>query len=199
MRSKSSMSSSTPASRAMASRCSTALVEPPVAQTEAIAFSNDCCGDDVARADVAPQHVHRPACRPRTATSSLRGSTAGTRAAAHRRHAQESRSPWPWCWRCTGRRRRRRRGRRRLRGPSAPARVILPAATAPTASNTSSTVTSWPSKMPGGDGAAVEEDAGQVEPGQGHDRAGVGLVAGRRGRRGRRGGGRARPARWSRR
>ena len=34
------MSSGTPASRAMASRCSTALVDPPVAATPAMAFSN---------------------------------------------------------------------------------------------------------------------------------------------------------------
>ncbi len=40
-RSKSSMSSATPASLAIASRCRTALVEPPVAATEAIAFSID--------------------------------------------------------------------------------------------------------------------------------------------------------------
>src|SRR5262249_623387 len=38
--SKSSMVSGTPVSRAMASRCRTALVEPPVAFTPAIAFSN---------------------------------------------------------------------------------------------------------------------------------------------------------------
>ena len=40
MRLKSSSSSSTPASLAMASRCSTALVEPPSAEVTAIAFSN---------------------------------------------------------------------------------------------------------------------------------------------------------------
>jgi hypothetical protein len=39
MRSKSSMSSSTPASRAIASRCSTPLVEPPLVAMAAIAFS----------------------------------------------------------------------------------------------------------------------------------------------------------------
>ena len=37
---KSSMVSSTPASCAIASRCSTALVDPPVAATDAMAFSN---------------------------------------------------------------------------------------------------------------------------------------------------------------
>ncbi len=42
MRSKSSMSRATPASWAMANRCSTALVDPPVAATEAMAFSSAC-------------------------------------------------------------------------------------------------------------------------------------------------------------
>ena len=40
IRLKSSSSSGTPASRAMASRCSTALVDPPNAITTAMAFSN---------------------------------------------------------------------------------------------------------------------------------------------------------------
>src|SRR3954454_13962493 len=40
MRSKSSMSRSTPASRAIASRCSTPLVEPPLVAIAAIAFSS---------------------------------------------------------------------------------------------------------------------------------------------------------------
>ena len=39
IRSKSSIASGTPASRAIASRCSTAFVDPPVAATAAIAFS----------------------------------------------------------------------------------------------------------------------------------------------------------------
>ena len=41
IRSKSSMSSGTPASRATASRCSTPFVEPPDAATARIAFSSD--------------------------------------------------------------------------------------------------------------------------------------------------------------
>ena len=41
MRSKSSIVSSTPASFATASRCSTAFVEPPVIATQPIAFSSD--------------------------------------------------------------------------------------------------------------------------------------------------------------
>ena len=40
MRLKSSRCSSTPASLAIASRCSTALVEPPTADVRAMAFSN---------------------------------------------------------------------------------------------------------------------------------------------------------------
>jgi hypothetical protein len=40
MRVKSSSASFTPADEAMASRCSTALVEPPSAMTTVIAFSN---------------------------------------------------------------------------------------------------------------------------------------------------------------
>ena len=51
-------SSSTPASRAIASRCRTPLVEPPLAATAAIAFSSDVAGDDVARAQAAGEHVH---------------------------------------------------------------------------------------------------------------------------------------------
>ncbi len=42
MRLKSSSARSTPASAAIASRCSTALVEPPRAITTAMAFSNAC-------------------------------------------------------------------------------------------------------------------------------------------------------------
>ena len=41
MRSKSSIVKSMPKSRAMATRCSTPFVEPPVAATEAAAFSKD--------------------------------------------------------------------------------------------------------------------------------------------------------------
>ena len=41
IRSKSSSSSGMPASWAMASRCSTAFVEPPVAMTTVMAFSSD--------------------------------------------------------------------------------------------------------------------------------------------------------------
>ena len=63
----------------MASRCSTALVEPPVAATEAMAFSN------AARVTMSrgrnPFFTASTISRPhRTATSSLRASTCGTAA-----------------------------------------------------------------------------------------------------------------------
>ena len=51
IRLKSSSSSSTRASLAIASRWRTALVEPPSAITTAIAFSNACLGHDLAGAD----------------------------------------------------------------------------------------------------------------------------------------------------
>jgi hypothetical protein len=43
---------STPAACAMARKCSTALVEPPVAMITATAFSIALLGDDVARLQV---------------------------------------------------------------------------------------------------------------------------------------------------
>ena len=58
IRSKSSMSSGTPASRATASRCRTPLVEPPEAATARIAFSSDVAGDQVARLLAASEDVH---------------------------------------------------------------------------------------------------------------------------------------------
>ena len=54
---KSSSSSSTPASLAIASRCSTALVEPPSALASAIAFSNAPLVRMSLRPQPDPQHV----------------------------------------------------------------------------------------------------------------------------------------------
>ena len=88
MRSKSSMSSATPASRAIASRCSTALVDPPVAATDAIAFSIDVAGDDLTRPQLAADHIHRRARRLRGRPRLLRLDRPG-RAAADRRDAEE--------------------------------------------------------------------------------------------------------------
>ena len=78
-----------PTSRAMASRCSTALVEPPVATTAAIAFSIACAREDVARRAGCCRSrsiTSAPACRPTSAFSRV---GRRHRAAAHRRDAEE--------------------------------------------------------------------------------------------------------------
>ena len=135
MRSKSSISSAIPASCAIASRCSTALVEPPVIATDAIAFSI---------AFLVMIWLGRKflfsrstaSCPAWNATSGFFGSVAGMLFEAHRRDAEKF-----------GRR------RHRVGGELAAARAnsgtgnvfetlqvlgfILPAEWAPTASNTS--------------------------------------------------------------
>ena len=58
MASKSSMVRGMLASRASASRCSTALVEPPVAATAAMAFSNAVRVRIWLGRSTAPQHLH---------------------------------------------------------------------------------------------------------------------------------------------
>ena len=98
MRSKSSSVSSTRASRAMASRCRTALVEPPSAMTTAIAFSN-ASRVRICRA-VMPCSISR------TAASPLRPGVLVPPAVRRRRgrrtderHARAPRPPTPSCWR----------------------------------------------------------------------------------------------------
>ena len=77
MRSKSPMSSGTPASRAIASRCSTTFVEPPVAAAQAMPFSSAALV--IRSRGLTPRRsrsiTSSPALRP---TSSLRGSVAPT-------------------------------------------------------------------------------------------------------------------------
>ena len=60
MRLKSSRSSATPASLAIASRCSTAFVEPPSAEVTRDRVLERLLGHDLARRDAEPQHVRRP-------------------------------------------------------------------------------------------------------------------------------------------
>ena len=62
-RSKSSSSSGTPASSAIASRCSTEFVEPPVPATPTIAFSDPRGRDDRRGTDVPRDHVEHEAPR----------------------------------------------------------------------------------------------------------------------------------------
>ena len=77
MRSKSSRSSSTPASRATASRCSTALVDPPVATARVTPLVMDA-RVRICRA-VTPRRTRSTARRPQSrATPALAGSVAGT-------------------------------------------------------------------------------------------------------------------------
>ena len=75
--SKSSRTSGTPASRAIARRCRTAFVEPPVAATAAIAFSNAARVRifDGTRPSFRRSMTSRPAAR---ATPAFAGSVAGT-------------------------------------------------------------------------------------------------------------------------
>ena len=86
MRLKSSRSSSTPASLAMASRCSTALVEPPSAEVTAMAFSNASLV--MIWRGVMPSRSRLTTASPaRSASPSRRRSTAGGDAVPGRRHA----------------------------------------------------------------------------------------------------------------
>jgi hypothetical protein len=77
MRSKSSIDSGTSASRATASRCSTAFVEPPDAATAAMAFSSPSLV--IMRSGVRPSSSASTTSRPqRSATSPFLPSSAGT-------------------------------------------------------------------------------------------------------------------------
>ena len=155
------------ASRAIASRCSTAFVDPASAITTAIAFSNACPREDVAGAG----SVARAAARHRDARSRARGPRAGSRrrAGTPRRAAtcpsasaaaaivfavyMPAHDP-------VG------RGRRRARSASSSSSSSCPCAWAPTASNTSWIVMSRSLVRAGQDRAAVEEDrrAGSAAP-----------------------------------
>ena len=172
---KSSSSSSTRASCAIASRCSTAFVEPPSAIATAIAFSNASLV--MIWRGRRSSSSRRMTARPLSyAKSSRRRSTAGGDAEpgsdmpiasptdaivlavnmpAHDPsvgHARISISPSSFS-------------------------VIVPAAHAPTASNTRHDVERLVLVVAGQDRAAVEEHRRQVEPRRGHQHAGQALVA----------------------
>jgi hypothetical protein len=174
MRLKSSSSSSTPASLAMASRCSTALVLPPSAEVTAMAFSNAFLV--MIMRGVMPRRSRLTTASPAIRASlSRRPSMAGGDAvpgsdmpiasamllivlavnmpphAPSPGHALRSISP-------------------------SSSSVILPSAHAPTASNT--LVMSVACRCGARHGAAVvDEHAGQVEAGRRHQHAGDALVA----------------------
>ena len=152
IRSKSSSSSSTPASCAIASRCRTAFVEPASAIVTAIAFCERVLRDDVARTEARleqPRHRRCPT-RARTPRAGSRRRAATPRRAAT---SPSPRRPRPSCSPCTCRRTNRSSGRRRARCRAARRRSIVPFACAPTASNTSWIVMSRPWYVPGEDRA----------------------------------------------
>ena len=175
MRLKSSSCSSTPASLAMASRCSTALVEPPSADVTAMAFSNACLVM-IMRGVMPRRSMLTTASPARRASSSRRPSIAGGDAvpgsdmpiasamelivlavnmpphAPSPGHALRSISP-------------------------SSSSVILPSAHAPTASNTLVMSSATPLCSPGMIDAVVDEHAGQVEAGRGHQHRRDALVA----------------------
>ena len=147
IRSKSSMLSSTPASRATASRCSTPLVEPPLVAIAAIEFSS-ASRVMMSRGRWPRASTSMISAPASIATRFFSSYAAGTIAEPIGEMPSTSKAiaivfavNWP---------------------PQAPmpgeatsssscrsASEILPAARAPIASNTSTIVTSWPRKWPG--------------------------------------------------
>ncbi len=141
------MVSSTSASRAMASRWSTALVEPPSAITTVMAFSNASLVM-IWRAVIPSRSSPTTASPERWANPSRRRSTAGGAADPGRLMPMASataamvlavymppQAPSP--------------GQIARSILSTCSRLILPARQAPTASKASMIVTSWPSTWPG--------------------------------------------------
>ena len=98
MRLKSSSSSSTPASFAIASRCSTTFVEPPSAMPTAIAFSNaSLVMIWRGRMSGSSRPHHRaPALEREVVAAAVDG---GRRRAARAATCRAPRRPTPSCWR----------------------------------------------------------------------------------------------------
>ena len=147
MRSKSSIARSTAASCAMASRCSTAFVEPPVAATPAMAFST-AARVTIRRGRRSFRTSSITSWPARRATSSFSATIAGTPFALSGDTPSSSHTidmvfavNWPPHAPGPGQ-------ALFSRAPSC-ASVSFPAACAPTASNTSWIVTSRPSQRPG--------------------------------------------------
>ena len=160
MASKSPSASGTPASRANASRCKTALVDPPVAATPAIAFSNEArfTTSSGRRFSRRSWTTCAPAAR---VAAALRGSSAGM--LAYPTGARPSSSVasamvfavyWPPHAPGPG---------QATSSSSCRARSgILPAACAPTASKTSWMVTSRSSNRPGAIEPPYSSSAGKL-------------------------------------
>ena len=166
----------TPASRAIAMRCSTALVEPPVAATEAMAFSSACRVTGSSRAADRARSTSITSAPTAFGDVALAGVAGGHIAAAHRRESEE----------LAGGRHRvggelaaagAGAGQARSSSAQSPSSVSRPAPWAPTASKTSWIVTSRSVDPSGGNGPAVEDQTGDVEPCERHRGRGDGLVA----------------------
>ena len=160
---------------AIASRCSTALVDPPSAMTTVIAFSNALrvrMSRGLMPRSQQPHHGgagargSRRAWRPRSPPAPSCSAGSG----------RAPRSPRPWCWPCTCRRRSPRPGWRCARSPELARRRCLPAACRPTASNTETMSRPCPAAARP-DRAAVDEDRRTIEPCDRHRAARHVLVA----------------------
>ena len=159
----------------MASRCSTALVEPPSAMTTVMAFSKAFLRQDVARADAALDHVRRRRAPARRQSSLLRLAKWRSARSCWASSCRALRSRWPWCWRCTCRRRsRRREWRSSSIGASSWSSILLVGVLADgferreTMSQLARVVAG---DAAGQDGAAIDEHRRPVQPRDGHQRS----------------------------
>ena len=176
MRVKSSIDSFTPAACAIASRCSTALVDPPSAMTVVIAFSNALrvrmsrgrmlLLDQVApppRRPARSRRASRPRSRPAPSCSAGSG--------------RAPRSPTPSCWRCTCRRTSRRPGHACCSRSASAASRQLAGGVLPDRFEHRHDVDRLALEHAGQDGAAVDEHRGTIEPRHRHHAARHVLVA----------------------
>ena len=164
---------------ASAIRCRTPLVEPPEAQTQAIAFSSESRVMTLL-GRMSSTRTLITSSPIRSATLPFSSSSAGTIAeppalipSASKAQAIVLAVNWPPQAPAPG-----------LATPSSSfssSSVMSPALWAPIASKMSRIVTSRPCQWPGRDRAAVEDDRGDVEAGQRHRAAGDRLVAGAEG------------------
>ncbi len=173
--SKSSSTKGTPASCAIASRCSTPLVDPAVAATMRAALRN-AAGVSTSRGS-GPCSSRRIRCSPqRRAATSLAGSVAGMslqpssdRPSAVSTMAMVLAVNWPPQAPAPG--------QARVSTATSPASSIRPAPCAPTASNTSCTVIVATGQRAVRDAAAVQRQPGHIHARQRHRRRRNGLVA----------------------
>ncbi len=191
-RSKSSRLSSTPRRPAIASRCTTALVEPPIAASATIALRNDPRAEDRARPALLLDHLDRRAARSRGHVRAGGVSGAGVPADPGQRHARAPRRAGPSSRRCPS----------CCSGPCCgssmtPTRGSRPDRASPARTSSLSRQTSVPQpsaaprKRAGEHRPAGHDDGRQVDGRGGHQQRRDGLVAARRAARRRRSGWRA--------